>query len=638
MLIFTCICLVYSDVLAQSAPSRAARNLNTPALPPVQWMPSAGFPDSDSIAQLLQGLETAEKVNRLIELAKKYSMRNPGLSMQLAEQANSLAQQSDDLPLKATALNALSILHFYAGRNTLALECILNAIGYLNQEKEQAADSFPVLGRLESMYGNAGNIYQNLGQPDMALQMQLNALRISAGLMLLKQDDPQLVKTHITIVNNAAVLYWQMGDRSKAKNMLNEALKLARELQNGESIKITLNNIGLIYIDEQRFDDAFNTYQEALELGKKTGDSLGISGNYNNLGLIMEKMGRKKEAIHYYLLSLRISEGMTYPLGIANTCANLGRVYKELNRMDSALYFAHRGTKLSLQTENLTYLQKNYQTLYQVYKQMGIADKALEYHELSKQVSDSIFNEDRSRKIAEMEARFQNEKKEKENQILRQKIEIQQRTKLLILISAISLIILALYLLSYYRLKNRNLRQKTTLLEQEKVLQEMIKARLEDQLFAEKEINRLQQEKLEHQNRELSSRILHVISINEMIDDIRQTLEDSRTREGGALDQCMLRINQLLKESIDLGAAWDQFKMHFDEVNPGFFLQLQENYPDLSQHDLKLCAYYRINLGTKEIARMLNVSPAAVQKSRHRLRKKMEIPSDVEMAEFMSRF
>ncbi|MCF8366063.1 MAG: LuxR C-terminal-related transcriptional regulator [Bacteroidales bacterium] len=97
-------------------------------------------------------------------------------------------------------------------------------------------------------------------------------------------------------------------------------------------------------------------------------------------------------------------------------------------------------------------------------------------------------------------------------------------------------------------------------------------------------------------------------------------------------------MSRIVKDNINLDKDWDLFKLHFKEVNPGFFYHLDKQFPGLTPNEQKLCAYYRINLDTKEIARMLNITAGSVQKGRHRLRKKMNIPSDVEFPEFMSRF
>ena len=120
--------------------------------------------------------------------------------------------------------------------------------------------------------------------------------------------------------------------------------------------------------------------------------------------------------------------------------------------------------------------------------------------------------------------------------------------------------------------------------------------------------------------------------------NIINELEKIKEKQPEDFNQCFVKVNKIVKDNITIDKDWQQFKLHFEEVNPGFFHNLQQKYPQLSQNELKLCAYYRIMLGTKEIAKMLNVTPAAIQKSRHRLRKKMDIPSETEMPEFMSRF
>ncbi len=602
------------------------------------WIQVSDSERFDSIERKLQGKSGSEKIMLMIGMVKQYSMRHPGLSMQLATEADRLALESGNPALRASTLNALSILYFYAGNNEKAIELMLEAISHQKEACAREPDSLRMLKRLESMYSNAGNIYHNFGKLEMALQMHQHAMRIVDELLSQVPGDNDFANAYLVTINNTAVLFWQLGEHARADALLSDALATARKKRLPSAVMITLNNIGLIRIEQKKFTEAIGIYNEALELGSQLGDSMGIGGNYNNLGLIMEKMGRIPESVGYYRKSLAISERLSYSHGITNTCANLGRLYNMLGNPDSALYFAGKGVSISQMSDNPNMLQKNYHTLFEVYHKLGNNEKALEYHILSTQLKDSVFNVEKSRQIAEMEARFQNEKKEKENQILRQRIEIQQRTKLLMLVSILAFVILSLYLISFYRMKNRNLKQKTILLEKEASLQEITRERLEDQLFAEKEINRLQAEKLEFKNRELSSRILHAISLNEMIDSVKQTMESSMVLEKEACEHSLQKINQLLKESQGLEAEWDQFKMHFDEVNPAFFHQLQTAFPDLSQHDLKLCAYYRINLGTKEIARMLHVSPAAIQKSRHRLRKKMNIPSDEELPQFMSRF
>lgn len=78
--------------------------------------------------------------------------------------------------------------------------------------------------------------------------------------------------------------------------------------------------------------------------------------------------------------------------------------------------------------------------------------------------------------------------------------------------------------------------------------------------------------------------------------------------------------------------------MHFNELNRDFFIRLKDEYPSLTPKDLKLCAYLKMNLSTKEIATLLNVSVRGVEASRYRLRKKMDLSSDKNITELMLQY
>lgn len=593
---------------------------------------------ADSICETISDKPDKEKVINLINYGKEFRLTNPRLSIKLFEKAHELSKETDDKMLTSNALNGLAILQCLKGNNDTAISMILESIEYVYQTIEKYPDSTFLLSRLFSMHNNAGNIYQAMGEFDKSLQMQLSALSLADTLMQLNPGKTRYIPSYIKALNNTAVIYWNLGKMDKSMTLLEEALAMGKKYDDPKYIMFTLNNMGLVQIDREEYSQAIETYSEALELGQKTNDSIGIVSTYNNMGLIMEKLGNKRKALSCYLLSLQIGKRLDYSVSISNACSNLGRLYNELNQPDSALFYSLIGIDEAKASETKAYLLNNYKTIYHVYEKMGKFENALEFHEKYVSVKDSIFNTEKSRQIAEMEAKYETEKKEKENRILRQDIEIQQRTLLFLIVIVAALIVLAVLLYFFYRLRNKALKQKAILHEQERELQKLEKSRLEDQLFAEQQINKLQTEKLEHQNRELSSRILHAINKNEIMNSILEELKKNKDDESIDNNQCYLRVNQLVKENTSVDKEWNHFKIHFEEVNPGFFQSLQTEFPELTQNEFKLCAYYRINLSTKEIAKILSVTPAAVQKSRHRLRKKMGIPSEMELPEFMGRF
>ena len=106
---------------------------------------------------------------------------------------------------------------------------------------------------------------------------------------------------------------------------------------------------------------------------------------------------------------------------------------------------------------------------------------------------------------------------------------------------------------------------------------------------------------------------------NEFLNTIKAELE---TIKGEAKAKQLIKsINSKLKNNDD----WEYFKKAFDNTDQPLFSKLKETHPSLTKNDLKLCAYLRLNLSSKEIAPLLNISVHSVEIKRYRLRKKMSI-------------
>ncbi|HXL56817.1 MAG TPA: LuxR C-terminal-related transcriptional regulator, partial [Chitinophagaceae bacterium] len=98
------------------------------------------------------------------------------------------------------------------------------------------------------------------------------------------------------------------------------------------------------------------------------------------------------------------------------------------------------------------------------------------------------------------------------------------------------------------------------------------------------------------------------------------------------------KILHILNEETKMDKDWEHFAAHFDKVHSDFLRTLKANYPNLSAHELKLCAYLRMNLSSKEIAQLENISVRGVEISRYRLRKKLQIPKETNLFDFLLEF
>jgi DNA-binding NarL/FixJ family response regulator len=91
----------------------------------------------------------------------------------------------------------------------------------------------------------------------------------------------------------------------------------------------------------------------------------------------------------------------------------------------------------------------------------------------------------------------------------------------------------------------------------------------------------------------------------------------------------------MLGETEKSDEDWNRFALYFDEVHNNYLTTLKTKFPQLSNTDLKLCAYLRLNLSSKEIAQLLNISLKGVEVSRYRLRKKLGLATEVNLHDFL---
>ncbi len=148
-------------------------------------------------------------------------------------------------------------------------------------------------------------------------------------------------------------------------------------------------------------------------------------------------------------------------------------------------------------------------------------------------------------------------------------------------------------------------------------------------------INEHLQQEVEEKNAELLSQTSFIIQRNELILNIKNEVEEFYTKQNNkTLAPLFQKINTLLNSNLDSEEDWKTFLIKFEQKHTHFFKKIKESYPQLTANDLRLCACLKLNLDSKEIAALMNISVRAVENSRYRLRKKLDIPSHQHLNDF----
>nr|WP_255607092.1 tetratricopeptide repeat protein [Pedobacter polysacchareus] len=480
------------------------------------------------------------------ELTKLINKTKPTLALSYAEESLRLAHQinADSLINKAN-LN-LATVYFRLENYPKSLQLYFKVIHDLQKNPD------PDL--LFTAYINAGNI--NILQSDY----KNGIAKYTKALEYLAANTKKNLERKAGLLNNIGGTYKEIKEYDKAMAYLNDALKLSRQINNQGIIANVLNNQGLVYEKTGKNELALQHFLEGMEIRKKSNDTIGLIGSNFRLG-------------QYYYHQKNYAAAESYLKRITSLNQNLG----SLNMVSqSSLY------------------------LYRIYKEQKRFKEALAALELNKETNDSLYNEARTRKIAQLEMQFEYDRMQNEQ-------ETKQREKdlyswLIAISLALSLVIITLlYFLQKNKARRSQLKQAHLQLEKQSL---------------EKDI--------ELKDKELTTQVLHLVQKNELINVISEKLLDIKESLGIESHAAVQKVIMDLQSNLQ-PELLNEFKLRFQHIHNDFFTTLNEKFPNLSPSELRLCAFLKLNLTTKEISAITNISPKSIEIARTRLRKKLNL-------------
>ncbi|MFH1320572.1 MAG: tetratricopeptide repeat protein [Bacteroidota bacterium] len=365
-------------------------------------------PKTDSLLNILQtAKQDTVKVNILLILGEQFYRSQPDKALDYWGQALVLAQEIDYKKGIAATFNNIGFIYQHQGQPEKALEYYLKSL----KIKEDLGDQKGLAYSLN----NIGMIYQLRGLNDKALKYFFKCLKEARAI-----GHNHLIATSL---NNIGLLYHHLGEYDKALKHHFESLKIKENTGDQQGTAFSLNNIGTVYDDKGRYDKALEYYHKCLNKFEEIDHKQGIATSLNNIGYIYKIQNIYDKALEYSLKSLKLLEEINHRKGIANALDNIGSLYYSMNNFDNAIDYCSRSLEISNELGYPEEIKKASYMLSNIYAAMGkksslpsseIMDyykKAYEYHILSTEMQDSLHNEDKSKEIGRIEARYEMEKK-----------------------------------------------------------------------------------------------------------------------------------------------------------------------------------------------------------------------------------
>ncbi len=467
------------------------------------------------------------------------------------------------------------------------------------------------------------------------------------------------------VYNKIARIFELQGKNNQALDYYNKSLQYAEKSCIFYEKAYALNYIGGIHFDEANFNQAYEYFMEGLLLREQVGDSIGLAASYNNIGEIFRIRNDFENALDYYFRSMELNKFLNNPEWLAINYGNIGAVYMEQALFEMA-YNAYinaleintslgndEGIASSLNNLGNYYLSRNdfnnamelFLQAFQIaknnnllpqksdaalglssaYADLSNLDIALDYYKIHAQTKDSIFNLEKTIQIAELEARHNADRAEQQLLLKDQEFRMFERNKYInslrytIIIGGLILFIVIAALM-YGR--QRNMRRKDReLMKKNRQIMEANK--------------RLMESELKTKDNELINFALHIVQKNDFLKSVKNDLKDVKNKceeeKVAKINELFMKLNQNLRMNTEL----EKFQKNVDQVNHEFFEKLQTKFPNLTDNEKRLSALLRINLSSKEIATLNNISIKAVEMGRYRLRKKLNLETNDVLARYL---
>lgn len=397
----------------------------------------------DSLEALLKNLpDDTSRVNTLNSLSNEYKKYDAKNAVQYSLKSLTLAQKIGFKKGEANAWYGIAVVHYIQNALDSAEQNYLKALRIrttLNDKKGQAAchnalgniyfnkglyqqsvnNYTEALEKYKSVeeerlapYNNLGTAYFSMGDYEDALKYYFK------GLEFFERIGDKEKAFNLTL--GAGNVYSAMQKYKDALRYYNKALDISNSLNNKSAISKSLNNIGSIYESLHKSDTALSYYFRSLKIKEELGDKSSIAVSLTSVGNVYSSGSTKnyEKALEYYRRGLSIYEEIGNKGEKAKTLINIGNLYSNKGDIEKGIQYLKLGLDAAQEINSLELMVKSNEEISALFVKINDYKNAYAYYKQYTQLKDSLLNESNIKNIAEINTKYETDKKEKEIQNL----------------------------------------------------------------------------------------------------------------------------------------------------------------------------------------------------------------------------
>lgn len=562
--------------------------------------------------KILYMVDDSAKVNILLQLGEHFcSIDNEKALVYLQESYTISTALNYEIGIGKSLLWQGRV-YYYKDNYRLGLKYLDKAKKILENTNE--------LDDLSFIYFGKGEIFKIRGDYIHALQMYQKAIKTAEIT-----ENKKYISSYFMSIG---VVLLERNESEKALAYFKKSLIIKETINDQKGISNILTCMGNTYEKLGKLDSSLMHHQQALKIRSQNELDRAVAGSQYNIANIQTKLGNYTEAEEALGVALRNFTALKEKTGITICKLQLAIIHNKQGKADDedlaleALYMA-----LIIDNSNLvSHVYKHLSELYYINENYKAS-----YDYLTKHITiqDSLFSTEKERILREIEEEFQSELKDNEISLLKDKAQRQRYHNIMLFTVSILLLGLLILLITMLKYKSTAFKRQQKLQYQDHIIH------IQESELAEKE-NTILHEQLESKNRELASKALEMLRLNETISNIISKLEN--VNKSTIANQEMIKAtNEIIHdlENQTKQNIWDEFEKIFKNIHSGFYSKLLQISPDLTATEIKTAALLKLNLTSKEIASIAFKSESSVKTTRYRLRKKLGISGDEKLIPFL---
>ena len=558
----------------------------------------------DSIKNHLQSAgDLQQRITDYAEMSELYLSVNPDSAALLANEGLKLSNGETSPEIVGRFYHYLGNVQVTHDSLDKAKDSYLKAESYYKQSK--------TWNRLSAVYLILGNIFLVKDQLVDALNYY------HQGQEIAEQHSQNLVLGEFYL--NTGTIYYKAQSYPDALRYYDLAQKSFEKLHDTLNIAMTYSNLGEVYNDMHNLDLAESYTLHSVELLTILNDHADLAEAYMALADIHEKKGDDSSAERY--LKMTLDEigaiGVEYKgpkqITASNAITKLGAFNLKNHDLGSAFNNLHTGLTFARNNNQLSVMADACKSLSELWEQRGKKDSALFYYKCYNDYYRQQINEDNIRVLSYQAAQFEFQQQQKAKEVDDLKAESQRRRIDFIIAVVIGALVIAMIILIFIVILSRN--------------------RLRQSDLAKKNL----QGELDFRNKELTTYVMYQVKNKEFILKISEKLKNARLTENAEYKKLLREIISEIEMDSNMD-SWKEFEIRFQRVHTDFYKKLGEKFQDLSPNELRMCAFLKLNMATKDIASVTYQTPNSIDVARHRLRQKLGLGKDENLVNFLSQF